>query len=164
MDNGNYLELATKARHLQAENDSLKQLLKEQQQIAGMQQMKQTELQLQISAGAEMGSSLDNKGIEILSLKNYITDLKDKAEAAVHREQDVEKELSRTVSTAFELENIKSKYNYLQARLDDLTERLQQMNWQQTQQQHNAGRIAELESLLAIAEEEIELLKLKAVV
>jgi len=51
----------------------------------------------------------------------------------------------------------------LQVQLDDLGERLQELKTQNILQQQQVSRIAELESMLANAEEEIEQLKLPPV-
>ncbi len=92
-------------------------------------------------------------------MRNYIHELMQKAEAAAQREADLEKQVTQSVSISHQLEDIKVKYNYLQVQLDDLAERLLQLNNQSIIQSHYAGRIAELESMLANAEEEIDLLK-----
>ena len=74
-----YLALINKAEHLQAENESLKQLLQEYQQIA---MQKQKEWQQQETSSTEIASNLENQFIELESKKNYILDLLQQAEAA----------------------------------------------------------------------------------
>ena len=151
-----YLALVKKAKHLQAENESLKQLLQEYQQIA---LQKQKEWQQQETNSTEIASSLENQGIELESKKNYIWDLLQQAEAAAQRENELENEVAGSVSVTHQLEDIKTQYDYLQAQLNDLSERLLELRNQNMLQMQYAGRIAELESLLANAEDEVALLK-----
>lgn len=151
-----YLALVKKAKHLQAENESLKQLLQEYQQIA---LQKQKEWQQQETNSTEIASSLENQGIELESKKNYIWDLLQQAEAAAQRENELENEVAGSVSVTYQLEDIKTQYDYLQAQLNDLSERLLELKNQNVLQMQYAGRIAELESLLANAEDEVALLK-----
>ena len=151
-----YLALINKAEHLQAENESLKQLLQEYQQIA---MQKQKEWQQQETSSTEIASNLENQFIELESKKNYILDLLQQAEAAAQRENELENEVAGSVSVAHQLEDIKTQYDYLQAQLNDLSERLLELRNQNMLQMQSAGRIAELESLLANAEDEVALLK-----
>ncbi len=151
-----YLALINKTEHLQAENESLKQLLQEYQQIA---MQKQKEWQQQETNSTEIASGLENQGIELESKKNYIRDLLQQVQAAVQRENELENEVAGSVSVAHKLEDIKTQYDYLQAQLNDLSERLLELRNQNMLQVQYAGRIAELESLLANAEDEVALLK-----
>ena len=151
-----YLALINKAEHLQAENESLKQLLQEYQQIA---MQKQKEWQQQETSSTEIASNLENQFIELESKKNYILDLLQQAEAAAQRENELENEVAGSVSVAHQLEDIKTQYDHLQAQLNDLSERLLELRNQNMLQVQYAGRIAELESLLANAEDEVALLK-----
>lgn len=151
-----YLALIKKTEHLQAENESLKQLLQEYQQIA---MQKQKEWQQQETNSTEIASGLENQGIELESKKNYIRDLLQQVQAAVQRENELEKEVAGSVSVAHKLEDIKTQYDYLQTQLNDLSERLLELRNQNMLQVQYAGRIAELESLLANAEDEVALLK-----
>ena len=151
-----YLALINKTEHLQAENESLKQLLQEYQQIA---MQKQKEWQQQETNSTEIASGLENQGIELESKKNYIRDLLQQVQAAVQRENELENEVAGSVSVAHKLEDIKTQYDYLQAQLNDLSERLLELRNQNMLQMQYAGRIAELESLLANAEDEVALLK-----
>lgn len=151
-----YLALIKKTEHLQAENESLKQLLQEYQQIA---MQKQKEWQQQETNSTEIASGLENQGIELESKKNYIRDLLQQVQAAVQRENELENEVAGSVSVAHKLEDIKTQYDYLQTQLNDLSERLLELRNQNMLQVQYAGRIAELESLLANAEDEVALLK-----
>ena len=151
-----YQALINKAEHSLAENESLKQLLQEYQQIA---MQKQEEWQRQETSSTEIASNLENQGIELESKKNYIRDLLQQAEAAAQRENELENEVAGSVSVAHQLKDIKTQYDYLQAQLNDLSERLLELRNQNMLQMQYAGRIAELESLLANAEDEVALLK-----
>jgi predicted nucleic acid-binding Zn-ribbon protein len=145
--------------HLNAENASLKVLLEGFRQSLTAKNQQYAVLQQQTLAAAEQYSDYESRFEELEMLKNRIRELMQKAEGAVERESELEKEVSLSISTSFQLEEIRSQYKYLQVQLNDLTERLHQLINQNIMQQQYAGRIAELESLLANAEEEIETLK-----
>lgn len=159
MENASLIETEQVIARLAAENEILKQLLQEEQQIATTKNMLQRELESKLSEGAAIKSHFDLQAQELKLAKSYVNELMQKAEAAVQKETDLEKQLTLSVSTGYQLEEIKTKYNHLSAQLNDLTERLQQMNALHIIQSQYTGRIAELESLLANAEEEIEKLK-----
>lgn len=151
--------IITETERLRSENDSLKQLLREYQQTALLKNMEKRELEEQAASGAQAKSFYELQTIELRYVRNYIHELMQKAEGAALREAELEKQVTQSVSVSHQLEDVKVKYNYLQVQLDDLAERLQQLNNQSVLQLLYASRIAELESMLANAEEEIELLK-----
>jgi coproporphyrinogen III oxidase-like Fe-S oxidoreductase len=159
MDHSSENDITEKAKHLEAENESLKSLMQEYQQVEIRRNREARALEEKVAAGAAAISSFDQQAAELKRVRNYIQELMQQAEAAVQRETELEKQVSLSVSTGFQLEEIRSKYNLLQVQLDDLSDRLQQLQHQAMVQQQYAGRIAELESLLANAEQEIDLLK-----
>lgn len=149
----------TETERLLSENETLKQELEKSRNAVLLDNLERQELQEKASAGAAVKSYYDLQTEELKYVRSYVGDLMQKAEAAAQRETELEKQITQSVSVSHQLEDIKIKYNYLQAQLNDLGERLQQLNNQSIIQAQYAGRIAELESLLANAEEEIELLK-----
>ncbi len=149
----------TETERLQAENDNLKKLLQESQQDSLLKNIEYSELREKANSAAAIKSYYDLQVEELKFVRNYIHELMQKAEGAAQREAALEKELSHSVSTSYQLEEIKSKYNHLQVQLDDLSERLRQLNNQHILQLQQISRIAELESMLANAEQEIEQLK-----
>lgn len=151
--------LHTETEKLQAENATLKGILKEYKEAALLKNTEQRELEEKAAAGAELKSWYDLQAEELKYVRSYVNELMQKAEAAAAREAELEKQVSLGVSTGYQLEEIKSRYNLLQVQLDDLAERLQELKTQNILQQQAVGRIAELESMLANAEEEIEQLK-----
>ncbi len=159
MDNTEEINIAEKAKHLEAENESFKSMLQEYQQVAMLRTIERRDLEEKASEGAAIRSSFDQQSEELKRVRDYIFELMQKAESAAKREAELENQVTLSVSTAHQLEDIRSKYNYLLVQLDDLSERLQQLNAQHSIHLQYAGRIAELESMLANAEEEIELLK-----
>jgi len=159
MENPVVAETEQQMARLTAENEVLKQLLQEEQQIAAIKTQQQRELETKAAEGAETKSYLDLQTDELKRTRQYVTELMQRADAAVQRELDLEKQVTLSASTSHQLEEIKSKYNHLTVQLDDLSERLQQLSVQNTIQSQYAGRIAELECMLANAEEEIEKLK-----
>lgn len=159
MNKDNISVIEIRIAHLQAENESLKNLLQEYGQLAILKANEQRDLQEQVSAAVAVKSSLEGQVEQVQMLKYYINEMMQKAEAALERETGLENQVSLSVSTSYRLEEIKTQYNYLLVQLNDLSERLQQMNSQNILQQQYASRVAELESLLANAQEEIEGLK-----
>ncbi len=159
MENSTLTETEQLVARLAAENEILKQLLQEEQQIVTTKNIQQRELETKAAEGVELKSHFDLQAEELKIARNCVNELMQKAEAAVQKETELEKQVTQSVSTGYQLEEIKTKYNHLTAQLNDLTERLQQMNMQHITQVQYSGRIAELESQLANAEEEIEKLK-----
>lgn len=151
--------IISETERLLSENESLKQLVEKYKGTALLNDMERRELEEKASAGAAVKSYYDLQAQELKYVRNYVGELMQKAEAAAQRELELEKQVTQSVSVMYQLEDIKAKYNYLQVQLNDLGERLQQLNNQNVLQSQYAGRISELESLLANAEEEIELLK-----
>ncbi len=146
---------------LQAENDRLREELSDYRERIGQQTETIRELSGQASAGTVIRSYYDLQNDELIRLREYIRELMQRAEGAAGRESELKKQVSLAVSSSRELDDIRSQYNYLQAQLSDLQDRLQELHRQQVAIQQQAARVAELESQLAIAEEEIELLKLR---
>ena len=148
-------------QQLQAENDRLREELSDYRERVGHQTETIRELSGQAAAGTVIRSYYDLQNDELLRLREYIRELMQRAEGAAERESELEKQVSLAVSSSHKLDDIRSQYNYLQAELSDLHERLQELHRQQVAMQLEVARAAELESQLAIAEEEIELLKLR---
>ncbi len=153
-----YMAMVNKTAHLQAENESLKELLLEYRDIV---LLKQKELQEQGAAGIEITNSFQSQSVELQSHKYHINELLQKTAAIAQRENELEKEAAGAVSIARQLDSIKIQYDYLQVQLYSLEERQKQLSSQYILQQQSAGRIAELESLLAIAEDALCELKNK---
>ncbi len=149
----------TETERLLSENESLKQLVQQYREASLQKNIDQNELQEKAAATAVIKSYYDLQTEEVKYLRNYIAELMQKAEAAVQRENSLEREITASVNTSYQLEEIKSKYNHLQVQLDELIERLQELKNQHILQQQQISRVAELESLLANAEEEIGQLK-----
>jgi len=146
---------------LQAENDRLRLELAEYREQLSIQADTIRELSSQASDGTVTRSYYDLQNDELLRLREYIRELMQRAEGAASREAELEKQVSLSVNSSHQLDEIRSQYNHLQARLSDLQDRLQELYRQQAAIQQQAARVSELESQLAIAEEEIELLKLR---
>ena len=149
----------TETEKLLAENITLKGILQEYQQAVLTKNVEQKELEEKVAMGAELKSYYDLQNEELKYVRSYVNELMQKAEGAAQREAELEKQVSLGVSTGYQLEEIKSKYNLLQVQLDELAQRLQELKTQNIIQQHQVSRIAELESMLAGAEQEIEELK-----
>lgn len=153
------IAIIEKTKRLEAENESLKSILQEYQQVALLRNIERRDLEEKASEGAAAKSSFDQQAEELKYIRDYIFELKQQAEAAAQRETELENQVSLAVSSSHQLEDVRTKYNYLQVQLDDLGERLEQLNRQNTMQSQYGSRIAELESMLSNAEDEIAILK-----
>lgn len=144
---------------LLAENATLKLLIQEYQQEMLQKNIAQKEWQENASANAAIKSYFDLQTQELIHVREYVQELMQQAEGAALRESELEKQVSIGVSTGYKLADIQSQCNLLQAQLSELSERMQELLKLQILQHQQLSRIAELESMLAIAEEEIDLLK-----
>jgi hypothetical protein len=146
---------------LQSENERLQVALTTYRQKTLLQEQTIRELREQATAGTIVKSFYELQLHDIQQLQEHVRELMQRAESAAGRETELEKEIVVSVNDVRQLEEIRSQYNHLQAHLQELQARLYDMQLQQAAMQQQAVRVAELESQLAIAEEEIELLKLR---
>ena len=149
----------TDTQKLLAENESLKVALQKYKATAELKNIEQSELLERAALAGEIKSYYDLQTEELKYVRSYVNELMQKAEGAAQRETELEREIKESINTSHQLEEIKSKYNHLQVQLDELMERLQELKTQHILQQQQISRTAELESMLANAEEEIEQLK-----
>ena len=137
--------LINKIKYLVAENESLKARVNECEFIAANRQKTIQELKLQMNENSEVRSRLDEQVVELENLQVSI----DKIIAfnpGSQQPQSLQDNLSH------ELIEHQQQFAYLQIQLSDLQSQLQALKNRNLLLQQQAGRVAELESLLADAE------------
>lgn len=154
MDTNSNHDLLNQFKHLVAENQSLKVRLEEYQYYTSIKDKEIQELRLQIASNNEAKSRLDNQVMELELLQNYMDDMEPVAAGAVNRELDLQQEVGHCISLKHKLDHLKQQYTFLQTQSTDLQGQLQELKNRNLLLQQETSRIAELQSLLADAEQE----------
>ncbi len=152
----NNSQLLAQLEHLLAENSSLKDLLNEYQLLFDAKNITTRNLQEEVTESHALKSLFNLQQNELQLLKDYLNRVQETAESALEREAELEKQVTQSVSSSFQLQDIQVQYNYLQVQLESLQQELQQLQQKILLQQQNSSRAAELESLLENAREEIK--------
>lgn len=155
-------ENIARINHLIAENESLKEQLREYKHIIGARDREINILATEAEEATILRSDLDNKLDQLQFLQNHIGKLQQQAEGAAGRETELEMYINEGVSVEHQLADLKQQYTYLKTQLNDLQYQLQEVTNRNLILQQHAGRIAELESLLLNAEDERDEWKAKA--
>lgn len=147
MDNFDNQSLINKIKYLVAENESLKARISECEFIAASRQKIIQELKLQVNENSDVKSRLDEQVMELENLQVSI----DKIIAfnpGSFQPHSLRNDLSH------QLIEHQQQFTYLQTQLSDLQSQLQELKNRNLLLQQQPGRVAELESLLADAEQE----------
>jgi chromosome segregation ATPase len=147
MDIHDNQSLINKIKYLVAENESLKARVNECEFIAANRQKTIQELKLQMNENSEVRSRLDEQVIELENLQVSI----DKIIAFNPGSQQppgLQNDLRH------QLNEHQQQFTYLQTQLSDLQSQLQELKTRNLLLQQQSGRVAELESMLADAEQE----------
>lgn len=147
MDNFDNQSLINKIKYLVAENESLKERINECEFIVASRQKIIQELKLQMNENNDVKSRLDEQVMELENLQVSI----DKIIAfnpGSFQPHSLRNDLSH------QLIEHQQQFTYLQTQLSDLQSQLQELKNRNLLLQQQSGRVAELESLLADAEQE----------
>lgn len=147
MDNFDNQSLINKIKYLVAENESLKERINECEFIVASRQKIIQELKLQMNENSDVKSRLDEQVMELENLQVSI----DKIIAfnpGSFQPHSLRNDLSH------QLIEHQQQFTYLQTQLSDLQSQLQELKNRNLLLQQQSGRVAELESLLADAEQE----------
>jgi hypothetical protein len=144
---------------LQSENALLKTLVEEYKLVADARETAWREMNLKSFNNIPLQSNLDTRLFEIKNLHEQVRDLQQKIEGGFNREYQLAREAGAAAQGTSENEDLKSKLHYLQSEMMELSEQVKRMYNQNAVLQNYVGRIAELESLLANSEDEINTLK-----
>lgn len=154
MNSSEDIDLLATFKRLQAENKSQEDRLQEYAKIINSRDNEIEMLQSMLSYANEYRSTLDNKVKELNDLQRNIGELQHQADQAAFMATGRQQQVNNSDSIERQFENLKIEYANLQAQLTDLQTQLLDMNNRNLLLQQQASRIAELESLLANAEEE----------
>jgi len=154
MDNKGNIDLSAAFKKLLAENKSQEARLQEYTKIINSRDHEIEMLQTMLSESNAYRSSIDNQLHELSDLKKFIGDLQQQVAGAVYTTTGRQQQLSDTVSVEQQLKNLRLEYTLLQSQLTDLQAQLLDANNRNLLLQLQTSRIAELESLLEIAEQE----------
>jgi len=149
-------ELLKQLAQLQSENAYLRTLAAEYKYIANSKETEWRELSLKTSNNIPLQSNLENQLMEIKLLQGHIRELQQQIEGGLTRETELNRQFGTADNYVYQNDDLKSQLYSLQSELSDLKEQLQRVYNQNSFLQNYVSRIAELESLLSIAEEEIE--------
>jgi chromosome segregation ATPase len=149
-------ELLKQLAQLQSENAYLRTLAAEYKYIANSKETEWRELSLKTINNIPLQSNLENQLMEIKLLQGHIRELQQQIEGGLTRETELNRQFGTGDNYVYQNDDLKSQLYSLQSELTDLKEQLQRVYNQNSFLQNYVSRIAELESLLSIAEQEIE--------
>ncbi len=147
MDNHDNQSLLNKVKYLVAENESLKARINECEFIAANKQKTIQELKLQMNENSEVRSRLDEQIMELENLQVSINKI-------IAHNPGSQQPQSLQDDLRHQLNEHQQQFTYLQTQLSDLQSQLHELKKRNLLMQQQSGRIAELESLLADAEQE----------
>ncbi|MEO5891349.1 MAG: hypothetical protein ABIQ31_13940 [Ferruginibacter sp.] len=153
-DSGN-IDLAMAFRKLMSENKSQEARLDEYARIISSRDNEIGMLQTMLSEANEQRSSVDNQLNELKDLRRYLNDLQQQVAGSVYRTTGRQQHVPNDTNAEDRLQNLNKEYTYLQSQLADLQTQLTEVNNRNLLLQQQNSRIAELESLLENAQEEI---------
>ena len=152
-------QLLQQLLQLQSENACLKSLCEEYKFIANTRETEWRTLSLKTVNNIPLQSNLENQLTEIKILQEQVRELHQKIEGGIIRETELTRQAGTTDTYVYQNDDLKSKMHYLQCELTDFKDQLKRLYNQNSILQNYVSRIAELESLLSNAEEEISRLK-----
>ena len=152
--------LSLKLSQLQSENASLKATVDEYKIIADSKETEWQLLQLKTINNIPFQSDLENQQLQIKMLEGNLRELQQKLNGGLLREKELGREFAAAENHLYESDDLKGQLHYLQCELNDGRDQLKMIYQQNVYLQHLTSRIAELESLLENANEEISRLKM----
>ncbi len=155
MENKSNIDLLTAIKKLVAENKSQEERLEYYAKTIESRDKEIEMLQSMLTDANEYRSGLDNQVMELKDLQYFLTDLQQQVAGTSFNTNDGQQKVSGAVSMEEQHESLKQEYAFLQSQVKDLQQQLQEMNSRNLQLHQQTSRIAELESLLANADDEI---------
>lgn len=152
-------ELLKQLAQLQSENAYLRTIAAEYKFVANTRETEWRELSLKTVNNIPLQSNLENQLTEIKILQEQVRELHQRIEGGFIRETELTRQCGASDNYAYQNDDLKSQLHYLQCELTDLKDQLKRLYNQNAVLQNYVSRIAELESLLTNAEEEIDRLK-----
>jgi predicted RNase H-like nuclease (RuvC/YqgF family) len=152
-------DLLKQLAQLQSENAYLRTLAAEYKFVANTRETEWRALSIKTVNNIPLQSNLENQLTEIKILQEQVRELHNRIEGGFIRETELTRQSGTTDHYAHQNDDLKSQLHYLQCELTDLKDQLKRLYNQNAVLQNYVSRIAELESLLSNAEEEIDRLK-----
>lgn len=152
MGNNDTNDLLIQLKLLVSENAGLRAMVEEYEFNATFKEREILVIKQQLGNNNELTSRLNNQLMEMELLHNFMDNPSTEKESAVK----IQMELQNGQSTGFkhQLENLRQQYNYLQILVTDLQTQVKDLKNKNLLLQHQGSSIAELEILLADAEQE----------
>lgn len=152
MENNDANDLLIQLKQLVSENAGLRARVEEYEFNATVKEREMLVIKQQLGNNNELTSRLDNQVMEMELLHNFMDNPSTEKESAVN----IQMELQNGQSAGFkhQLEDLRQQYSYLQILVTDLQTQVQDLKNKNLLLQQQGSRIAELESLLADAEQE----------
>src|SRR5690349_12708292 len=143
-----YKKLLALTKSYEARLDEYARIIKGRDEEIGM-------LQQMLTEATTYRSSVDTQVNELKELQKNIGKLKQQADSTSYTDQGKYQHAGEPVSARQQLERLQLQYAHLQTQLADLQTQYLELNNRNLLLQQQSARIAELESLLTNAEEEI---------
>lgn len=155
MDNEGNIDLLTAFKRLLAENNSQQARLQEYVKIIESRDNKITMLQTLLTQANEYRSNTDSELKQLKELQHGISNIQQIVVSSGFMSAGRQERIMQTVSAEQRLQALNAEYGYLQLQIKDLQSQLLATNNRNLLLQQRTDRIAELESLLSKAKEEI---------
>ncbi|MCW3111532.1 MAG: hypothetical protein JWQ09_6038 [Segetibacter sp.] len=157
MNNPGNIDVLAEYKKLLAAKKSQEARLEEYAAIVSSRDREIEMLQSMLSDATAYRSSMDNESNELKNLQLYLKEMQQHSGASVHLTTGTQQHPGNTVSARQQLQQLQLDYASLQSQLSDMQAQLLEMNHRNLLLQQQNSRIAELESLLANTEEDINL-------
>ncbi len=159
MDNTGNINIVEEFKRLLALNGSLEARLDEYAKIIKGRDNEIEMLQSMLTESSAYRSNLDSQVNELNELQDGIAQLRQQVAGSSYIGASKNTYSGNSMGLQQQLEEMKMQYAYLQSQMTDLQKQLIELNNRNLLLQQQTGRIAELESMLENAAEEIEQLK-----
>ncbi|MBC7626446.1 hypothetical protein [Ferruginibacter sp.] len=152
MENNDANDLLIQLKQLVSENAGLRARVEEYEFNATVKEREMLVIKQQLGNNNELTSRLDNQVMEMELLHNFMDNPSTEKESVVNIQMELQN--GQSVGFKHQLEDLRQQYNYLQILVTDLQTQVQDLKNKNLLLQQQGSRIAELESLLADAEQE----------
>lgn len=136
-------------KQLMQENELLQVQLEDLNMILSEREEELQLLKQNAADATELRSQLDIRLDELHSMQNHLGQKEQQAQGAEEREFELQQELTQAARLQQQYNELVTHYSYIQAQLNDLQLRLEELNTRNLQLQKIAGTIGEVESQLA---------------
>jgi chromosome segregation ATPase len=153
------LDLSTAFNKIISQTKSQEDRLGEFASIVSSRDREIEMLQAMLSDANAQRSSMDNDLFELKSLREQATQLQEQVAGTVYMSTGRQQRTSENVSVAQQLRSLTTEYALLQSQLSEMQTQLLEANNRNLLLQQQTSHIAELESQLELAENEVSKMK-----